>query len=381
MKTRLFACVVALSFTIPVAAQDPAWFLEDTIDLSALFPTTGAVTALAYVPATGNLVVQVEAPGGEFAELTTGGALVGTFSPTGINLDNAGLAADPTGDLLHVNGLASTSPESIRAFTTAGSLLSTTPSDVAEGCALARDPVSGDLFVYDSTGRRLRRLELSGGTYTSVISPILPASTFSPFADAGLAWNPVTDRLAAAGEDAADDGVIFDMNLDGTIVGPLFDTGITAGICGLDFDATGNRMFVLTRLAGEFVHVYRRSGWTDLGGGSPGIAGVPVLNGVGTLVGGTPAGVSLLNAPPNAAMVAWVSFAPAPFPALGGTVHAFPFANQFFFFANISGAFGANVTWPTGLPSGLQATFQFIVQDASVPDGLTLSNGVLATTP
>ena len=27
-------------------------------------------------------------------------------------------------------------------------------------------------------------------------------------------------------------------------------------------------------------------------------------------------------------MLAWISFAPVPFSALGGTVHAFPFTNQ-----------------------------------------------------
>jgi hypothetical protein len=121
--------------------------------------------------------------------------------------------------------------------------------------------------------------------------------------------------------------------------------------------------------------------WTWLGGGTQGAAGQPLLLASGTMVGGTPASVSLTNAPSDALMVAWISFAPTPFAALGGTVTAFPFANQLSFFANGSGAFNAETTWPTGIPSGTQAWFQFLVQDASSIHGITMSNGLLATTP
>ena len=72
--------------------------------------------------------------------------------------------------------------------------------------------------------------------------------------------------------------------------------------------------------------------------------------------------------------------APTPFAALGGTVHAFPFANQLPFNADAAGTFTGATTWPAGLPMGTEIYFQFIVQDLSVPDGLTLSNGLKATT-
>jgi hypothetical protein len=121
--------------------------------------------------------------------------------------------------------------------------------------------------------------------------------------------------------------------------------------------------------------------WTDLSGGTTGIAGQPTLVGSGTLVGGTPTSLTLTNAPTSAAMLAWVSFAPTPFMALGGTVHAFPFANQLFAFADMNGDFSASTTWPAGIPPDTNVWFQFIVQDLSVPEGLTLSNGLLATTP
>ncbi len=121
--------------------------------------------------------------------------------------------------------------------------------------------------------------------------------------------------------------------------------------------------------------------WTDLGGGTVGVAGQPTLSGTGSLVGGTTASVSLVDAPANAPMLAWISFAPTPFAALGGTVHAFPFASQLFLFADAAGSFAASTTWPAGIPAGTDVSFQFIVQDLGVPDGLTLSNGLRATTP
>jgi len=121
--------------------------------------------------------------------------------------------------------------------------------------------------------------------------------------------------------------------------------------------------------------------WSDLGGGTAGLMGQPELAGSGSLEGGTPASVALSGAPAGAAMLAWVSFAPAVFAALGGTVHAFPFNNQLLVFANGSGEFSAATTWPAGIPTGTSTWFQFVVQDASVPAGLTLSNGLLATAP
>lgn len=121
--------------------------------------------------------------------------------------------------------------------------------------------------------------------------------------------------------------------------------------------------------------------WADLGGGTVGSAGSPALVGGGSLVGGTPASVTLTNAPPSALLLAWVSFAPVPFAAAGGTVHAYPFSNQLMFAADGSGAFVGATVWPMGVPSGVGVWFQMLVQDGSVPAGFTLSNGLRGTTP
>ncbi len=128
----------------------------------------------------------------------------------------------------------------------------------------------------------------------------------------------------------------------------------------------------------EFV---RGLGWTDLGGGTTGAHGPVTLAGAGPLVAGTTTTLALGNAPPAAPLVAWIAVAPTPFAALGGTVHAWPAVNQLAFVADGDGAFTAATPWPTGVPSGTSLTVQCAVADASVPGGITLSNGVRADVP
>ena len=131
----------------------------------------------------------------------------------------------------------------------------------------------------------------------------------------------------------------------------------------------------------DVVDVYEPGAWTDLGGGSPGVAGTPWLYGTGSLVGGTSASVALRFAPPGALSLAWIALAPTPFAVLEGTVHAYPYTTQLTVVMDPAGSFSGAATWPPGLPMGTEAWFQFVVQDATSVHGITLSNGVLATTP
>ena len=121
--------------------------------------------------------------------------------------------------------------------------------------------------------------------------------------------------------------------------------------------------------------------WTDLGGGTPGSNGTPTLAGTGDLVECAPTTITLTQAPPSTLTAAWISFAPVPFAALGGTVHAHPYATQLFFNTSASGSFQATTGWPGGLPPGTDVWFQFLVHDPTVPGAITLSNGLRATTP
>ncbi len=124
------------------------------------------------------------------------------------------------------------------------------------------------------------------------------------------------------------------------------------------------------------LYVFDLEAWTDLAGGTG-----PRLVASGNLVGANNVSLRLTEAASNALGLAWISFGPTPFPALGGVVHAFPFANQVFVATDVDGDFSATTAWPVGVPGGTQVWFQMIVQDATSVHGLRLSNGLLATTP
>jgi PKD repeat protein len=122
--------------------------------------------------------------------------------------------------------------------------------------------------------------------------------------------------------------------------------------------------------------------FADLGGGSPGaIFGVPELSVDSSLVAGSSLTVTLFRAPPQVLTSAWVAFASTPVAAFNGMIFPYPPSQQLFFNTNLFGAVDLSTTWPSGIPAGLDIYLQFLVQDATVPDGVTLSNAVLGTTP
>ena len=124
--------------------------------------------------------------------------------------------------------------------------------------------------------------------------------------------------------------------------------------------------------------------WEDLGGGTNGINGRVTATGSGPLTPGSLNPITITDAAPNALMLAWIALNPGPpFPALGqgGVVHAIPFNSQLFFFSDANGSWSAASPWPSGVPAGTEVTFQFLVEDLSVVWGITMSNGLRATTP
>lgn len=140
-------------------------------------------------------------------------------------------------------------------------------------------------------------------------------------------------------------------------------------------------LYVGGGLSDNVLAVTQDDWWTDLGGAAPGIAGRPELRVTGPLTAASVMARQLSRVPPDALMMAWIAFASTPFDVLGGTVHAFPQTVQLFYIADATGASELAVPWPAGIPSGIDIYLQFIVQDLSVPAGLTLSNAVLQTTP
>ena len=89
----------------------------------------------------------------------------------------------------------------------------------------------------------------------------------------------------------------------------------------------------------------------------------------------------LRSVPPSTLLLAWESFSSSPFEAIGGTVHAFPPTQQILFVSDATGQSDLEVSWPSGLPSGVPIYLQFVVRDFGVPDQLTLSNAVSRTPP
>ncbi len=116
-------------------------------------------------------------------------------------------------------------------------------------------------------------------------------------------------------------------------------------------------------------------------GGTFGAFGVPTLTTSGLFTGGSLVNINLTKAPANAPTLLWISTQSEPLQALGGTVHANPFAFQFLLIADGSGSIDLQGSWPQGIPAGSQFWLQFLVEDQTVIDGITLSDAIRITTP
>jgi hypothetical protein len=129
------------------------------------------------------------------------------------------------------------------------------------------------------------------------------------------------------------------------------------------------------------VSVLRLTACTDMGGGTVGSAGAPKFSGTGTLAPGSPVTLGLVNAPPNAFMLSWISLGSTPASVLGGTLYTVPQFAEILWVAGPGGSLSVPTTWPNGLPSGFDVFMQFVVQDAGQVPGLLLSNCQKMTTP
>jgi hypothetical protein len=101
--STIFSLLVATAFLVPSSwAQGrpqyvPEWRLEREIDLTALFAAQSITgNSIEYLEGRDSLLVGVESSTGDFAEISSAGALLATFdlSPpvSGFNLDNGGLS-------------------------------------------------------------------------------------------------------------------------------------------------------------------------------------------------------------------------------------------------------------------------------------------------
>jgi hypothetical protein len=160
---------------------------------------------------------------------------------------------------------------------------------------------------------------------------------------------------------------------DTLIIGAYPEDG---GAVGVNGDGSDNSAF-----AAGAAYIFDLASWQDLGGGTTGISGPPTLRVSGLLDAGSDLDIGLSRAPASALMLFRASLSSTPVAAVGGTIYANPFDLQLILAADPGGQFDlSTVVAPGGVP-GVDIYFQFIVQDLSVPDKITLSNAMMATTP
>jgi len=123
------------------------------------------------------------------------------------------------------------------------------------------------------------------------------------------------------------------------------------------------------------------SPWMDLGGGTSGVNGQPLLTMSGPLTPSSIVTLQLVDASPSSLAVILLSHTSMPVPFLGGVLHSSPIDRAVFVPTNASGGLGISQPFP-GAEAGLQLWFQVIVSDTSVvPFGAALSNAVVGTIP
>jgi uncharacterized membrane protein len=123
------------------------------------------------------------------------------------------------------------------------------------------------------------------------------------------------------------------------------------------------------------------SQWSNLLGGLPGINGVPKLVGNGALTAGSHGSVVLTKGKPSAPAALAVGLSAALLPFKQGVL--VPHPNFLFGIPALSsaGSVSLSFTWPSGVPSGFQLWWQFMIKDAAAPAGVSLSNALESQTP
>jgi hypothetical protein len=121
--------------------------------------------------------------------------------------------------------------------------------------------------------------------------------------------------------------------------------------------------------------------WTNLGGGTTGANGPPLLEMAGPLTPASVIDLDLVDGPPSKLAIILISFSSTPVPYVGGVLHAVPDDALIVVATDAAGEIHGAGGFP-GAPPGTQLWFQVGMQDPSVPIyGKSLSNGVKGTVP
>ena len=262
----------------------------------------------------------------------------------------------------------------------------------AGGVSFADAGAVDTLATFNKTGTFVVRLTANDGAQSasdevvvSVVSGNLP-----PVVDAGPDQSVSFDFDAVLDGTASDDGLPPPASLT-TLWTQLSGPGAVgfgnaaATDTSASFPAPGT--YVLQLAAGDgalqstdSVTITVTPGlFVDLGGGAPGVAGLPTLTAKGPLTPGSTLTVSLQHAAPGAPMLLWMSFASVPVSVFGGTIYAYPPAFQTLLVTGPGGSFTSSIAWPAGIASGTAVYLQFLIRDVTV--GVTPSNAVTAVAP
>jgi hypothetical protein len=193
------------------------------------------------------------------------------------------------------------------------------------------------------------------------------------FAGAGLAAGRI---YVYHGESAA---------LLGTLDGATGDNlGISVGVRG-DLDGDGFAEIVAGALyadassgtdAGAVLRIDLGVGqFTDLGFAKSGSAGIPRLEGSGSLVEGLPTAWRLSSVVPGAAVILVVGLAHPEIPLFGGTLVPSPDL-LLPFVADAGGVLELAFPWPSGIGPTTPLYAQAWIEDAAASFGLSASNGL-----
>jgi hypothetical protein len=196
--------------------------------------------------------------------------------------------------------------------------------------------------------------------------------------------------IATANDDASDVSVRLSMGAG--VLSPelsFASHSLPQGIASADFDLDGLDDLVTANFAVPAASVLLNASgtsgvWTNLRNGLAGVAGVPLLTGTGSLLGGSSVTLTLVNAAPSASSPLLLGFLPLYAGFAGGVIvpDAFTAPGTILpMSTSLAGGAVLTSTWPLGVPPGFAFYTQFWVADAVGPSGWAASNGLLGVTP
>ncbi len=154
-------------------------------------------------------------------------------------------------------------------------------------------------------------------------------------------------------------------------------SGESSNATGVNGDQSNNLAF----FSGA-AYVFNLSGFTNLGGGLAGIAGIPLLEGTGTLTAGSSVSFALSSAAHSAPTLLFASLNNTPAPFKGGVLIPAHDAVKFALSTGPGGNWTLPISsWPTSIPSGTAIYFQVAVKDLAAINGVSISNALQGTQP